>query len=161
MRLLIASSLTVTVGSRVSAKKKGKGKSKPKGCKKNQKKCGEKCIPQTACCTSRDCVYCYGEVCQPDGSCRCNPGTSQYNGVCGFKPECLPVPFIGGPGPSACCSGNAILGAQDGIQHWVCTPGTDKCLSDFDCTTGPLPGRCKGFMCPELFHKVTAEYGCP
>ena len=155
LAMLMGGAVALVRGQGADARKR---KPKPKGCTKSQKKCGETCIPSTGCCTDKDCVYCAGEVCQPDHTCRCNPGTSQYNGVCGVKPDCLPSPYVGGPGPSACCSGKAIRG--DG-GYWACLPGKDKCLSDYDCTTGTL-GRCKGFMCPELYHHVTDQSGgCP
>lgn len=155
MGLLIAGALAGMVESEGIAKNKGKGKGQKRGCKKSEKKCGKKCIRKGDCCSSDDCVYCRGEVCQPDGTCRCNPGTSVYNGVCGHKPDCLPVPYVGGPGPSACCSGNAIQGDQG---YWACMPGTTKCLSDYDCATGSI-GRCRGFLCPELYHQ--AQPDCP
>jgi hypothetical protein len=126
--------------------KKGK---KPKGCKRGQKRCGLTCIAQSACCTSKDCVYCAGEVCQADHTCRCNVGTSQFNGVCGFQPDCLSVPDNTGNGPIKCCSRNAQYEVDS--DSWTCLPGKENCLSEADCAGGP----CRGFMCPELYHQVT------
>jgi hypothetical protein len=139
---------------RLHGAKKGKKPNKPKGCKRGQKRCLAACIPKSACCTSLDCVYCQGEVCQQDHTCRCNPGTVVFNGVCGFKPDCLPVPDNTGNGPAKCCSGSAQYEVDSGT--WTCVPGKERCLSDADCATGTV-GRCKGFMCPERFHDVT---GC-
>lgn len=170
LSLLLAGALAGTVGPEGIAQGKGKGKGggkgggKKKGCTKSEKKCGKKCIPQSHCCMEDDdaCpLHCLGEVCQPDGSCRCNPGTIQFNGVCGFRPKCLNAGNFNGNGPADCCSGEAIFAVDEdsGISAWVCLPGKKNCLTDVDCVTGIL-GRCKGWMCPEMLAQVT-QGRCP
>lgn len=67
-------------------------KRKKKKCKKNQKKCGKKCVPASGCCADSECTE--GRTCQ-NGQCNCPLGTALCPGKgcvapaqCGGTPNC-------------------------------------------------------------------------
>ena len=122
-------------------------------CAKGYKKCGERCIPLTACCEDKDCGtgrICYqgkckcaegykpcGKRCIPTGACctdkECDPYEDCKDGRCvcakGYKPcgdTCIPVKDCC-PEEGSCC--------QPGYKECdgVCIPD-NACCTDGDCT---------------------------
>jgi hypothetical protein len=129
----------------------GKGKGKEKGCGKGQRQCGKGCIPTSQCCPftlggTEECDPCTRQVCQ-EGVCACSPDFIVQNGVCGAFLNCLSTAELR-TSSSDCCSEQCVDVGNG--QSW-CMPGTEDCITDFDCVSGP----CRGFLCLELYRSLT------
>jgi hypothetical protein len=135
-------------------KKKGKGKGKEK-CGKGKRPYGGGCIPTTSCCSAElsgenECDPCARQTCV-NGACQCDPSLINHNGACGVFLNCLSVSVLCTSDFDRCS--DQCMPVGNGQAR--CIPGTQNCLTDFDCVSG----NCRGFLCPELYQSLTGG-GC-